>query len=239
MARGVLGVSSGRSPSTNRPEKWHIRTTTSGGLIYISIEQSPICSNTLMDDPDVPNNTNSLESFFEHLKDNLRIHRGLSREHQKNFIKWYLHFADEKKKKKGWNGLADESKVVGSSVLLPTTFVTVTNHLCPHYLFLCQLCVRAAAWAAGCLESAVKPLCQIFFFVGIKYGRLKSKDTFLRVAVPSYSVPIGQKKGRWEHQPKGNRLIINHKIKSDVAIRRKNVWWPRFGKNTVNIDTYF
>ena len=58
---------------------------------------------------------------------------------------------------------------------------------------------------------------------GETQGCLKSKDTFLRVAVPSYSVPIGQKKGRWEHQPKGNRLIINHKIKSDVAIRRKNV----------------
>ncbi|MGN0188516.1 MAG: hypothetical protein ACI395_03265 [Candidatus Cryptobacteroides sp.] len=52
-----------------------------------------------IDEPDVPKNTNSLESFFGHLKDNLRIHRGLSREHQKNFIKWYIYFADEKKKK--------------------------------------------------------------------------------------------------------------------------------------------
>lgn len=50
-----------------------------------------------IDDPDIPNNTNSLESFFGHLKDNLRIHRGLSDEHRKNFIKWYLYFADEKK----------------------------------------------------------------------------------------------------------------------------------------------
>ena len=53
-----------------------------------------------IDEPDVPNNTNSLESFFGHLKDNLRIHRGLSPEHQDNFIKWYLYFADEKKRKK-------------------------------------------------------------------------------------------------------------------------------------------
>ncbi len=51
-----------------------------------------------IDAPDVPNNTNSIESFFGHLKDNLRIHRGLSREHLDNFIKWYLFFADEKKK---------------------------------------------------------------------------------------------------------------------------------------------
>lgn len=41
----------------------------------------------------------SLESFFGHLKDNLRIHRGLSQDHMDNFVKWYLYFADEKKKK--------------------------------------------------------------------------------------------------------------------------------------------
>ena len=50
-------------------------------------------------DPNVPNNTNGLESFFGHLKDNLRIHRGLSCEHRNNFVKWYLFFANEKKKK--------------------------------------------------------------------------------------------------------------------------------------------
>lgn len=54
-----------------------------------------------IDEPDVPNNTNSIESFFGHMKDNLRIHRGLSQEHHDNFIKWYLYFADEKKKKEG------------------------------------------------------------------------------------------------------------------------------------------
>ena len=42
---------------------------------------------------------NALESFFGHLKDNLRIHRGLSFEHQQAFVKWYLHFNNEKKKK--------------------------------------------------------------------------------------------------------------------------------------------
>ena len=53
-----------------------------------------------IDDPNVPNNTNGLESFFGHLKDNLRIHRGMSIEHRENFIKWYLFFANEKKKKR-------------------------------------------------------------------------------------------------------------------------------------------
>lgn len=52
-----------------------------------------------IEDPGVPNNTNGLESFFGHLKDNLRIHRGMSLEHRDNFVKWYLFFANEKKKK--------------------------------------------------------------------------------------------------------------------------------------------
>lgn len=50
--------------------------------------------------PEVPKNTNSIESFFGHLKDNLRVHRGLSAEHQENFIKWYLYFSCEKKIRK-------------------------------------------------------------------------------------------------------------------------------------------
>lgn len=46
----------------------------------------------------MPKTSNSLESFFGHLKDNLRVHRGLSPEHRDNFIKWYLYYRDEKKK---------------------------------------------------------------------------------------------------------------------------------------------
>jgi hypothetical protein len=42
--------------------------------------------------PRIPKSTNGLESFFGHLKDNLRIHRGMTLEHRKNFIKWYLYF---------------------------------------------------------------------------------------------------------------------------------------------------
>lgn len=40
--------------------------------------------------PNVPKTSNSIESFFGHLKDNLRIHRGLSEQHFKDFVKWYL-----------------------------------------------------------------------------------------------------------------------------------------------------
>ena len=45
-----------------------------------------------LDNPDIPKTTNALESFFGHLKQNIAIHRGLSKEHYKNYIKWYLFF---------------------------------------------------------------------------------------------------------------------------------------------------
>lgn len=53
-----------------------------------------------IDHPDVPKTSNGLESFFGHIKDHMRIHRGLSLEHHKNFVKWYLNFNAEKGKKK-------------------------------------------------------------------------------------------------------------------------------------------
>jgi len=45
-----------------------------------------------LDNQDIPKSTNGLESFFGHLKLNVSIHRGLSKEHYKNYIKWYLYF---------------------------------------------------------------------------------------------------------------------------------------------------
>jgi len=45
-----------------------------------------------LEDTSIPSTTNRLESFFGHLKDKLRVHRGLSYSHKKSFIRWYLHF---------------------------------------------------------------------------------------------------------------------------------------------------
>ena len=45
-----------------------------------------------LDNADIPKSTNALESFFGHLKQNIAIHRGLSKGHYKNYIKWYLYF---------------------------------------------------------------------------------------------------------------------------------------------------
>ena len=67
---------------------------------YIHIKRALPNMFKYIDNPSIPNNTNSLESFFGHLKDNLRIHRGMSVEHRQNFIKWYLFFCNEKKKER-------------------------------------------------------------------------------------------------------------------------------------------
>lgn len=45
-----------------------------------------------LQDSKIPKSTNGLESFFGHLKSHLLLHRGLTKEHRKNFIKWYLYF---------------------------------------------------------------------------------------------------------------------------------------------------
>lgn len=52
-----------------------------------------------LDNPKIPNNTNSLESFFGHLKQNISLHRGLSKIHYKNYVKWYLYFRNMDNKK--------------------------------------------------------------------------------------------------------------------------------------------
>lgn len=41
-------------------------------------------------DNNIPKTTNGLDSYFGHLKLNLNVHRGLSKDHRKAFILWYL-----------------------------------------------------------------------------------------------------------------------------------------------------
>lgn len=45
-----------------------------------------------LDDPDIPKSSNGLESRFSYMKNDLRIHRGLSEENRKNFLLWYVYF---------------------------------------------------------------------------------------------------------------------------------------------------
>lgn len=44
----------------------------------------------------IPKTTNGIEGFFSHLKNHLDIHRGLTTKNRINFIKWYVHFANER-----------------------------------------------------------------------------------------------------------------------------------------------
>jgi transposase-like protein len=50
-----------------------------------------------LDNPRIPKSTNGLESFFGHLKQNISLHRGLSKEHHRNYIKWYLYYKSNEK----------------------------------------------------------------------------------------------------------------------------------------------
>ncbi len=50
-----------------------------------------------LDNPRIPKTTNGLESYFGHLKQNISIHRGLSKTHFKNYLKWYLYFKNKDK----------------------------------------------------------------------------------------------------------------------------------------------
>lgn len=45
-----------------------------------------------LDNPKIPKSTNSIESFFGHMKGHLNIHRGLSYKHRKQYLMWYLYF---------------------------------------------------------------------------------------------------------------------------------------------------
>jgi len=50
-----------------------------------------------LDNPNIPKTTNGLESFFGHLKQNISLHRGLSKKHFANYVKWYLFFKSNEK----------------------------------------------------------------------------------------------------------------------------------------------
>ncbi len=50
-----------------------------------------------LNDSNIPKTTNGIESYFGHLKNHLDLHRGLTEEHRKSFIKWYIYFKNKSK----------------------------------------------------------------------------------------------------------------------------------------------
>ena len=66
---------------------------------YIHLKRALPNLFTYIDYPGLPKTTNALEAFFGHIKDQIRLHRGLAESRIDNFIKWFLFFNDQKKKK--------------------------------------------------------------------------------------------------------------------------------------------
>lgn len=50
-----------------------------------------------LDNPSIPKSTNSIESYFGHLKNHLDIHFGLAKGNRIKFMKWYIHFTNMKR----------------------------------------------------------------------------------------------------------------------------------------------
>jgi len=48
-----------------------------------------------LDNPKIPKSSNSIESFFGHMKGHLNIHRGISYNHRKQYLMWYLYFKNK------------------------------------------------------------------------------------------------------------------------------------------------
>ncbi len=44
----------------------------------------------------IPATNNGIEGYFGHLTNHLDLHRGLTRRNRINFIKWYIHFSNER-----------------------------------------------------------------------------------------------------------------------------------------------
>jgi len=80
-----------KSFSENNPDKyWFTHKSVRKSFVHIKRALPDLFH--YLDNPNIPKSTNSLEAFFGHLKTNLRIHRGLSKEHFKAYVKWYLFF---------------------------------------------------------------------------------------------------------------------------------------------------
>jgi len=63
---------------------------------YFSIKRALPDMFHYLQNPNIPHTTNGIEGYFSHLKNHLDLHRGLTLKNRINFIKWYIHFSNEK-----------------------------------------------------------------------------------------------------------------------------------------------
>lgn len=62
---------------------------------FMSIKRALPNMFNYLDNPKIPKSSNSIESFFGHMKGHLNIHRGLSYQHRKQYLMWYLYFKNK------------------------------------------------------------------------------------------------------------------------------------------------
>ena len=84
-----------KSYNTDTKRNWYTHKNVRKSFIHIKRALPDMFH--YLDNPKIPKTTNALESFFGHLKQNISIHRGLSKEHYKNYIKWYLFLKSNEK----------------------------------------------------------------------------------------------------------------------------------------------
>ncbi len=65
---------------------------------YVHIRRALPDMFRFLDNPRIPKTTNALESYFGHLKENISLHRGLSKKHYRNYVKWYIYFRERNNK---------------------------------------------------------------------------------------------------------------------------------------------
>jgi len=63
--------------------------------VYRTIKNSLFHLFLYLDNPNLPKDTNGLESEFSHLKRKLSLHRGLKRKRKINFVRWYFYLKEK------------------------------------------------------------------------------------------------------------------------------------------------
>lgn len=63
---------------------------------YTSIKRALPNMFHYLSNPSIPCTTNGIEGYFSHLKNHLDLHRGLTKKHRIDFIKWYVFFSNQR-----------------------------------------------------------------------------------------------------------------------------------------------
>lgn len=80
------------SKSYSDRSKYGWRTHKEVYSAYIAIKNALPNMFHYLNDDKIPETTNCIESYFSHLKEDIAIHRGLSKEHFQSFLRWYIYF---------------------------------------------------------------------------------------------------------------------------------------------------